>query len=362
MIMETDLRKVDNQAIAFWKKNNIPKKTLKSRAGKEKFFFFDGPPYASGAIHVGTAFNKILKDYYIRFYRMTGHDVWAQPVYDCHGVPIENKVEKKMGVKVKADIEKLGVENFIKECRLFATEYINIMNSEFQDLGVWMDWEHPSLTLDNKFIESAWYTFRQGFKKNLLYKGTYSIHVCPHCETVVAYNEIVYKKVRDNAVYVKFPLKNKKKEYFIIWTTTPWTLPANTGIMVNPKFTYAKVKTEGETWIVAHDMVKPLSEKLKKRLTVTGKVNGAKLSGIEYDHPLKGELPLQKDIQGKVVTSSKYVLMENTGIVHCAPGHGKEDFEVGKAHKLKVLCPVKMNGTFDSTAGKWTGSQGDNRS
>ncbi len=355
--METDLRKVDQQAIAFWKKNSIPKKTLKFREGEEKFYFFDGPPYASGSIHVGTALNKIMKDYYIRFYRMLGHDVWAQPGYDCHGMPIENKVEKKIGIKNKADIEKFGVENFVKECKLFATEYIHMMNDEFQDLGVWMDWDRPYLTMNNEYIESAWYTFKQGFEKGLLFKGNYSVHVCPHCETAVAYNEIIYKKARDNSIYVKFPIKNKKNEFLIIWTTTPWTLPANTGIMVNPKLIYAMVKVEGETWIVANDLVKQISQKIGKRMTIIEKISGEKLAGLAYAHPLKDELPLQKDIEGKVVTSSKYVSLEEgtTGLVHCAPGHGKEDYEVGKAHKLKVLCPVKMNGTFDSSVGNWAG-------
>lgn len=241
MIM-TDIKEQEEQMQKFWEKNNIPKKTLESGKGKKKFYFLDGPPYATGYIHLGTAWNKILKDSYLRFKRMKGFDVWSQPGYDTHGLPIENKVEKKLGLKFKQDIEELGVEKFNKECRNYATKFLDIMNKQFEDLGVWMNWDNPYLTLTNEYIEGAWYTFKVAFDKKLLYKDKYSVHVCPHCETVVAYNEIEYTNVTDNSVYIKFPVKGEKDTYFLIWTTTPWTLPSNTGIMAKPGATYAYVK------------------------------------------------------------------------------------------------------------------------
>ena len=162
----------------FWESHNIYEKS--KRSGK-KFYFVDGPPYATGSIHMGTAWNKILKDAYIRFWRMNGFNVWDQPGYDTHGLPIENKVEKESQIKSKSDIEKLGIEKFTQECRKFATKYIDIMNQQFIDLGVWMDWSNPYLTLTNDYIEGAWATFKIAFEKGLLYQGLYPVHVCPHC-------------------------------------------------------------------------------------------------------------------------------------------------------------------------------------
>jgi isoleucyl-tRNA synthetase len=354
--METNLLKLDEKIKKHWKENDIPKKTIKSRKGAKRFFFLDGPPYASGDIHVGTALNKILKDYYIRYYRMKGFDVWCQPGYDCHGLPIENKVEKKLGLKFKQDIEKYGVEKFIKECHKYATEYIGIMNDEFNDLGTWMDWENPYLTLTNDYIEGAWHTFKAAHDKDLLYKGVYPVHVCSHCATAVAYNEIAYKNVEDTSIYVKFPVKGKEKEYLVIWTTTPWTLPANTGVMVNPKFEYAKVSTGGETWIIAKDLVKPLFDKLERHFEIVEAVPGKNLEGTQYTNPLHDILPLQKEVNPRVIMSEQFVTLDaGTGLVHTAPGHGLEDYKAGRENKLQVLSPVTLEGKFTEEVGAYCG-------
>jgi isoleucyl-tRNA synthetase len=354
--METNLLKIDDKVRKYWKENDIPKKTLKLRKGEKKFYFLDGPPYASGDIHVGTALNKILKDYYLRYYRMKGFDVWAQPGYDCHGVPTENKVEKKFGYTSKKDIEEHGIEKFIKECHKFATQYIDAMSEQFFDLGVWMDWEHPYLTLDNAYMEGAWHTFKAAHEKDLLYKGIYPVHVCPHCATAVAYNEIVYKTVDDDSIYVKFPVKGKEKEYLVIWTTTPWTLPGNTGVMVNPKFDYAKVKTGEETWVIAKELVKPLFDKLGKPYNVLETVAGKQLEGLEYEHPLKDIFPVQKNVRGRVILSEQFVTLDTgTGLVHTAPGHGLEDYKAGRENKLEMLSPVKLDGTYTEDMGKYAG-------
>ncbi len=172
-------REEEEKIKEYWKKKKVYDK-LKKRQGK-KFYFLDGPPYATGYIHMGTAWNKVLKDAYIRFWRMKGRDVWDRPGYDTHGLPIENKVEKELGIKSKSDIERLGVEKFILACRNFATKFIEIMNKQFEDLGVWMDWKNPYLTLENSYIEGAWATFKTSFEKGLLYKGLYPVHVCSHC-------------------------------------------------------------------------------------------------------------------------------------------------------------------------------------
>ncbi len=344
---------VEGRISKFWSDNKILEKTLKHRHGKKKFYFLDGPPYATGEIHIGTALNKILKDYYLRFFRMVGYDIWSQPGYDTHGIPIEIKVEKLLGFKNKQDIEKFGVANFIEECRKFSTQYIDVMNKQFLDLGVFMDWKNPYLTLNNDYIEGAWHTFKVAYNKELLFKGSYPVHVCPRCVTVVAYNEIEYEKVTEESVYVKFPILGKEKEYFLIWTTTPWTLPSNTGIMVNPKFDYAKVKVGDEHLIIAKELVKTVMEKNKvKNFKVLEHFSGKKLKDMKYSHPLREILPLQKRIMGKVVLSEQFVTLEDgTGLVHTAPGHGKEDYKVGKENDLAIVSPLNLNGTFTEDAG-----------
>jgi isoleucyl-tRNA synthetase len=350
-----DPKVVEEATRKFWEENAIFDKYLKWRKGKKKFYFLDGPPYATGEIHMGTALNKVLKDYYIRFYKMLGYDVWLQPGFDTHGLPIENKVEKKLNFVTKKDIENFGVENFVKECRSFATEFIGIMTDQFMDLGAWMDWKNPYLTLDNNYMEGAWHTFKVAFDKGLLYRGIYPVHICPHCATVVAYSEIEYKKVDDESIYVKFQVKGEEDTYLLIWTTTPWTLPANTGVMVNPNFDYSKVRVNGQTLIMASERV----DKVMKALNVSDykvleNVKGVELVEYQYDNPLKDLIPAQFAITGKVVLSEQYVTLdEGTGLVHTAPGHGKEDYKVGREFNLPVISPLNIDGTFTEDAGEF---------
>jgi|GEM_PF-153265 len=174
-------KEIEEKIFQFWEKNKIYEKAKAQRKKARKFYFLDGPPYATGSIHVGTAMNKVIKDCYLRFFRMFGFNVWDQPGYDTHGVPIENKIEKELGFKSKKDIEKFGVAKFIQKCREFATKYIDVMGKQFENLGVWMDWKNPYLTLTNDYIEGAWYTFKKAFEKGFLYKGNYPVHVCPRC-------------------------------------------------------------------------------------------------------------------------------------------------------------------------------------
>ncbi len=345
----------EQEIIDYWKAKGMRRKALALNSGRKKFFFLDGPPYATGYIHMGTAFNKILKDYYLRYRRMRGYDVRAQPGYDTHGLPIEVKVEKKLGLKGKGEIEKIGIGKFNKECASYATKFINAMSQQFDNLGVWMDWENPYITLNNEYIESTWHTFKVAFEKGLLYKGEYPLHVCPSCQTVVAFNEIEYEKRKDTSIYVKFKLKGRD-EYLLIWTTTPWTLPANSGVMANPKYDYVLVETmAGKLWM-AKELLPEVMEKAEMGYKVLKEVKGSEMDGWEYEHPL--DIPLQEGINNRVVMSERYVhLEEGTGLVHAAPGHGEEDWHVGKEAGLAVLCPVRIDGTFDGTVGKYSGKK-----
>jgi len=351
---------VEEKVISRWKKEDVPGRARRRRKGAKPFFFMDGPPYATGSIHMGTAWNKIIKDVYLRFFRMRGFDAWDQPGYDTHGTPIETKVEKELGFRSKKDIEAYGVGRFVAKCREFATRHIGVMSQQFANLGVWMDWEKPYLTLDNEYIEGAWFTFKRAFGNGFLYKGKYPVHVCPRCETVVAYNEIEYAKQTDVSIYVKLRLAGEPNRYLVVWTTTPWTLPGNTGVMAHPGFTYVEAEMgNGEVWIVAKDRLQQLMEAIEAGYTIRREFPGAELEGLRYEGPLHDRLRLP-DMPGayRVILSDRYVNLEDgTGLVHTAPGHGKEDFDAGTRAGLPAICPVDTSGTLTAEAGKYAGKK-----
>ena len=348
----------EKEILNFWAKNKIYSKSKNKNANGKKFYMMDGPPYATGHIHMGTALNKILKDIAMRSQRLQGKDVFDRAGYDTHGVPIEFQIEKEIGSKSKQDIEKYGVKNFINKCKEFATKFIGVMNFEFENLGVWMDFENPYLTLNDDYIETIWDCFKIADKKRLLYLGKYPVHICPRCETAVAYNEIEYAKQEDTSVFVKFPLKNKKNTFLIIWTTTPWTLPGNTGVMVNPNFNYAEIEVNNEKWIMAKELVSKIMGELGIGYTPKITFKGKEMENWKYENPLFKNLKVNPKNSYRVVLSGRYVnLEEGTGLVHCAPGHGKEDFDVGKENNLDALCPVGMNGLLTHEAGKYAGKK-----
>jgi len=352
---------MEDRITKFWSDNDIFKKTKAGRKNAKKWYWLDGPPYATGSIHVGTAMNKVIKDFWLRYYRMLGHNVWCQPGYDTHGVPIENKVEKLMGFKSKQDIEKFGIDNFIKKCEEFATKFVGVMGEQFMNLGVWMDWDNPYMTLTNEYIEGAWFTFKKAFENGLLYQGSYSVHVCPRCETAVAYNEIEYKEVDDNSVFVKFKVQKKKNEYLVIWTTTPWTLPSNTGVMAHPNEVYARVEAGGDVFIVGEPLIEKLMAKFgfaEGEYKIVETMKGEKLEGLKYENPLADIFEFQKSLKNahRVVLSDQFVNMDDgTGLVHTAPGHGQEDYKIGVETGLPIVNPLNMDGKFGEDGGKYEG-------
>ncbi|MCK9596016.1 isoleucine--tRNA ligase [Candidatus Pacearchaeota archaeon] len=356
--MET-IDETEKKIIEFWKENQIYEKSVKRNAKGKKFYMMDGPPYATGHIHMGTALNKILKDIAMRSHRLQGFDVFDRAGYDTHGVPIEFQIEKEIGSKSKQDIEKYGVKNFIEKCKEFATRHIGVMNSEFENLGAWMNFDNPYLTLNDDYIETIWDTFKVADQKKLLYLGKYPVHICPRCETAVAFNEIEYAKQEDNSIFVKFPLIDKKNTYLIIWTTTPWTLPGNTGVMANPNFIYQEIElSSGEKWILAKELIPEIMAILELGYKVVDEFSGKKMEGWEYENPLAKNIKLRAKNAYKVVLSSRYVNLEDgTGLVHCAPGHGKEDYEVGKEYGLDMPSPVGLNGLLTEEAGKYKGKK-----
>ena len=354
-----NVQEQEKRILEFWKQNKIYAKSKKKNEKGKKFYMMDGPPYATGHIHMGTALNKTLKDIAMRSHRLQGFDVFDRAGYDTHGLPIEFQIEKEIGSKTKKDIEKFGVKKFTEKCKEFATQYIDLMNSEFMDLGVWMNFEDPYLTLSDDYIETIWDTFKEADKKKLLYLGKYPVHICPRCETAVAYNEIEYAKQEDTSIYVKFPLKKKENTFLIIWTTTPWTLPGNTGVMVHPDYVYEEIElSDGEKWIIAKDLVGKIMATLEIGYNSVKEFKGKEMLGWEYINPLAKNLKLNLKNAYKVVLSSRYVnLDDGTGLVHSAPGHGKEDYEVGKEYKLDMPSPVDISGNLTEEAGKYSGKR-----
>lgn len=338
----------EEKILNFWEENKIYYKQKEKLKNKKNFYFLDGPPYATGYIHMGTALNKILKDFFIRIYKMYGFNVWDQAGYDTHGLPIEYQVEKQLNFKSKKDIENFGIENFIKECKNFATKFIGVMNSQFKNLGVWMNFDNPYLTLTNEYIEGAWYTFKEAYKKGYLFKGFYPVHICPRCETVLAYNEIEYEELEDPSIYVLFKLKEEDK-YLIIWTTTPWTLVDNEAIMVKPSAKYVEVKVNDKIYIVAKDLLEKLAKEFNwANYEIIREFEGKELEFKEYEHPFSDLLEFDKSNIYKVILSERFVsLTEGSGLVHAAPAHGKEDYIVCKEYNLPIINSVNINGTFN---------------
>jgi len=345
--------KTEEAVKKYWTENGVPEKVRTKNADKY-YYFIDGPPYASGHIHLGTAMNRVLKDIIIRYRRMNGYNVLDIPGFDTHGVPIEIKVQKKHNLRSKEDIEKFGINNFLKECRQFATEHIADMSKDIEDLGQWMDWKHPYRTLDNSYIESAWWTFKKAVDKGLLYHGKYPVHVCPTCETSVSFNEIEHQDLKDTSVYVTMRLIEDKDTYFVIWTTTPWTLPSNLAIMVHPDYEYVELLNDGKKYIVAKELSQKLIEEFGWSNCSFGKTyKGKDLEGKKYEPLLSEWLNVPKGLLDscyKIVLSARFVNLEDgTGLVHCAPGHGREDYQVGKENNLPIFCPVTIEGTYDDS-------------
>ncbi len=351
-----DTTLIEKKIQKYWNDNQIYQKTNKLRENGPRYSFLDGPPYCSGRIHLGTAWNKIIKDTFLRFKSMSGFNLRRQAGWDTHGLPIEHKVEGLLGLKSKKEIEtKIGIDNFVEKCKEFAIENKDLMTEQFKLLGVWMDWDNPYITFDTKYMESCWWTLKRAHEKDLLINDLRVITWCPRCETALALAEIDYENKEDPSIYVKFPLKSSKEgnEYILIWTTTPWTLPANMAVSVHPDFDYAYIKIGNEVYIMAEALVNSLFE--DQGYEIIKVVKGKDLEGLEYLHPLVDEIPVQKEFEHKIITGEHVTLTEGTGCVHTAPGHGPDDFEIGKKYGIPIFCPVNEAGLFKKEAGKYEG-------
>ena len=356
----------EKEMLKFWEENNTYQKA-KDKSGKGKnFYFLDGPPYTSGGIHIGTAWNKILKDFVLRYKRIKGFNVYDRAGYDMHGLPTALKVMEKLGIKHKDDIAKFGIAKFIEECKTFSLNNMDKMTKEFQRLGVWMDFENAYLPITQEFIEGEWWLIKKAHENNRLYEGEKVMHWCQHCATSLAKHELEYKNVKDDSIFVKLKVKGKD-EYLIIWTTTPWTIPYNLGIMAHPDLDYirARVKDDEkeEIWILAKGLAGGcISSVADKEFEIIEEFKGEKLKGIEYEHPFSDQIKKYSELKAKhpnvhtVVLTKEYVdLGSGTGLVHSAPGCGPEDYEVGRQNNVPPFNNLDENGVFPDEMGEFSG-------
>jgi len=354
---------VESEIMKFWDSEKIYKiiKELNSKLTKY-FRFIDGPPYpSSGLPHVGTSWNKVLKDSILRYRRLRGYRVKDQPGYDCHGLPIEVAVEKSIGNRSKKDIEeKIGVDKFIELCKATVLKNIESMTYWFKSLGVFMDWDNPYLTLRDEYIEAGWWLIKKADEEGLLVNEKRVVYWCPRCSTTLAEYEVEYKELTDPSIYVKFRVAGSENEYLLIWTTTPWTLPANTFVMAHPDATYVKVKVGNEVLILAKDRLEAvMSDAGISEYEVLSELKGKELEGMKYEHPLQNVVPVQEILSKyhEVVLAPEFVTMtEGTGLVHAAPGHGFEDFIVAQQKGIgDIVSPIDDEGRFTKEAGKYAG-------
>jgi isoleucyl-tRNA synthetase len=355
-----DLKEIEKEILEFWKKNKIWEKAKEKNSNGKKFYFLQGPPYTSGKLHIGHAWNNSLKDVIMRYKRLKGFDVWDRAGYDMHGLPTENKVQKELKLEDKKAIVEYGLDKFSNACLKFSKNNAKIMNEDMKRLGIWMDFENAYLPVENQFMASEWGLIKEAQKQGRLYKGKKIMQWCSTCETSLAKHELEYKDVRDTSIYVKFKLKDKD-EFLLIWTTTPWTIPFNLAVMVNPELDYVKVDVEGEVYVVAKELAERVfSEIMQKNYVVLEEFKGKDMEGWEYEHPFSDIInyeKLKKEAEKihTILLSKEYVNLDaGSGLVHCAPGCGPEDFEVGKKYGIMAYNSIDEKGIFNE-AGKFDG-------
>ena len=345
--VETNLNFVERekQVLEFWKENDIFKKSVEKNEGNPEFSFYDGPPTANGKPHIGHILTRVMKDIIPRYKTMKGYHVLRKAGWDTHGLPVELEVEKLLGIDGKQEIEKYGIEPFIKKCKESVWKYSNEWRKMSDRIGYWADMDNPYVTYDNNYIESVWWAIKQMADKGLIYKGHKIVPYCPRCGTALSSHEVAqgYKDVEETSVFVKFAVKGEQNTYFLAWTTTPWTLPSNVALCMNGKEDYSKIKVGDEYYILADALIPSLFDEDKYVKVETKK-------GSEYEYteylPLFDYETGAKEKAYYVVNDSYVTLTDGTGIVHIAPAFGEDDSKVGKKYNLPFVQMVDDRGRF----------------
>ena len=341
----------EQDVLKFWNENKIFEKSVDKNEGKELFTFYDGPPTANGKPHIGHILTRVMKDIIPRYKTMKGYQVLRKAGWDTHGLPVELEVEKLLGIDGKGDIEKYGIEPFIKKCKESVWKYQGEWERMSDRVGYWVDMESPYVTYDDNYIESIWWALKKIADKNLMYKGHKIVPYCPRCGTSLSSHEVAqgYKNVKEKSIFVKFPIKGAEGEYFLVWTTTPWTLSSNVALCMNPNENYVKIKANDEIYVVAEALVSSHFEEFE----VIDTKKGIEYEGVEYT-PLYNLNDTK--LKAYYVTCDTYVtLSDGSGIVHIAPAFGEDDANVGRNYKLPFLQMVDTAGKFVEAVGELGG-------
>jgi isoleucyl-tRNA synthetase len=344
--MKANLAKREPDILKAWEAKGTYRQLSQRAKGRPKYILHDGPPYANGNIHIGTALNKILKDFIVKSKFMAGFDSHYVPGWDCHGLPVEHEVEKSLGSK-KGELSTVEIR---RRCRDYAAKFVGIQREEFERLGVFGEWENPYLTMNFEYQATIVREFGKFLLNGSVYKGKKPVHWCPTCKTALAEAEVKYEDHRSSSIYVRFKMVSEigknfpglkgRPVFVIIWTTTPWTIPANLAIALHPDFTYVAVDVGGEVYILAEGLLEEVMKKFGiKKYEVLEKFPGKKLEGFKCRHPF-----LDRD--SLIILASYVTLDTGTGCVHTAPGHGQEDYESGVQYGLEVYSPVDDDGRF----------------
>ncbi len=340
-----DFKEIEKQILKFWEDKKIFEKLCKKNKGKKKWRFIDGPITANNPMGIHHAWGRTYKDLFHRFKAMQGHEMRYQNGFDCQGLWVEREEEKSLGLKNKEDIEKFGILNFVNACKKRVEKFSKVQTDQSIKLGYWMDWDNSYYTMSNQNNLHNWHLIKTYFEKGWLYKGKDAVPWCWRCGTASSKHDIStegYREVTHKALFMQFPIKGKSNEYFLIFTTTPWTVPANVAIAVNENINYVKVENEGLFYWIAEKRVQELEGDYK----IIEKKKGKKLEGIEYIMPY-ASLEVQKNSPHKVCLWDLASEEEGTGIVHIAPGCGAEDFDLGKKIGLPAISPLNEAGIYD---------------
>ncbi|MBI2624878.1 MAG: class I tRNA ligase family protein [Candidatus Nealsonbacteria bacterium] len=353
--MELNFPKLEEKILKYWKENKTFEKSLAQRKRARDFVFYEGPPTANAKPGIHHVLARAFKDIICRYKTMQGFRVLRKAGWDTHGLPVEIEIEKRLGLKNKKDIEKYGVAKFNEECRKSVFAYKADWEKLTERIGFWLDMANPYITYDNDYIETVWQILKNVWEKNLLYEDYKVVPYCPRCGTGLSSHEVAqgYKKVREPAIYLKFKIDHPapfwKDTYFLVWTTTPWTLPGNAAIAVNPNLTYVRVKFNNEYLVLAKNRMKSVGVEGE----IIREFNGKTILGLRYEPLFAKTRPKQK---AYLVVAGDFVsLEEGTGLVHIAPAFGEDDMRVGKKNNLPVLVTVDEAGLFKAEVKPWAG-------
>lgn len=345
--------RMEERILSFWEENKIFEKSIEIRKDAPHFVFYEGPPTANGKPGIHHVISRTIKDLICRYKTMKGFRVDRKAGWDTHGLPVEIEVEKELGLKTKADVEKYGIERFNQKCRESVFRYVKEWDEVTKRIGYWLDLKDAYITCSNEYIESVWWILSEYYKKGLIYIGHKIVPYCPRCGTTLSSHEVAqgYEEVEDPSVFVKMRLEDEKDTYFLVWTTTPWTLISNVALTLGPEITYAKVEYKGEKLILAKAL---LDKVLKEEYKILEEFSGKDLEKKRYE-PLFDFVKIDKSKAFYVTLADFVSLEEGTGIVHIAPAFGADDYELSKVYSLPLVQPVDTAGKFTDEVTPWRG-------